>query len=375
MQSKQSLIQNRRRVALGGVMAVALMGMACAGLSGITPTLSAAATAVAVGNNAPTPQTVPQAGSLSSAQCQVVGAAYIDFEGEYPFLGIASDDGYASNTPDSLTYINIPKLNADLDALSTLPDGSFGTTAAAVGQIRQLVDQVDSNIKSGGKPFSDGSGNGQKVLDLYLKLAVPYTAIAESFGTACPDYSAPTAASDVAGFKIGQTAPVGDLRVTLDSVAEAPLEPNNLPTTGNRFLIVHVTIQNVGQTDLQVTAFSETNLKDAAGTAYGFDPFANSLGAVTGDNALDATIPAGGTHTGAVAYQVPASAGDLLWIFHDFSQTQAIFAVKASDIDTSQAGSAPTEDALRDSAGATMTAFFDLIATSESMEMTATAAP
>ena len=79
------------------------------------------------------------------------------------------------------------------------------------------------------------------------------------------------------------------------------------------------------------------------------------------DNGLDGEIPAGGTHSGLVAYQLPANAGDLLWIFQDFGQNRAIFAVKASDIDTS--------------VGATMTALFGMVATADAADMTATAAP
>ncbi len=234
---------------------------------------------------------------------------------------------------------------------------------------------VDSNIKSGGKPFSDGSGDGQKVLDQYLKLAGPYTVVSEAFATACPNYSAPTPAPDAASYQLGQTASVGDLRVTLDTVSEAALVPDNLPQAGNRFLVVHVTIKNVGQAALQVTALSETNLKDGAGNSYGFDPLANALPALGAGAGFDAEIPAGGTHAGLVAYQVPANAGDLIWIFQDFGQNRAIFAVKAGDIDTSNASNAATEDAMRSSAGATMTAFFGMAATVEAADMTGTPAP
>ena len=199
--------------------------------------------------------------------------------------------------------------------------------------------------------------------------------MAEAFGTACPNYSAPTAAPDQASFQLGQTASVGDLRVTLDKVSEAALVPDNLPAPGNRFLLVHVTIMNAGQAALQVTALSETNLKDSAGISYGFDPFANALPALGAGAGFDAEIPAGGTHAGLIAYQLPANAGDLLWIFQDFGQNRAIFAVKASAIDTSNASSAATEDAMRSSAGATMTAFFAMAATAEAADMTATPAP
>lgn len=376
--------RRRQNAGLALLALTLVMVTACASIGNVTSAVSGAATgAAALGSQAPSAATAgPGAtaasqagGSVSSAQCQTVGAAYIDFEGEYPFLGIASDDGYATNTPDSLRYINIPKLRTDLDTMAILPDATLGSVSAAIAQFRQLVDQVDSNIKSGGKPFSDGSGNGQKVLDLYLKLAVPYTVVSEAFAAACPHYSAPTAAPDKAGFQIGQTASVGDLRVTLDKVSEAPLDAGNLPQPGNRFLLVHVTIRNTGAAAMQVAGLGETNLKDAAGNSYGFDPFANNLPAAGGDNALDAQIPAGGTHAGLVGYQLPANAGDLLWIFQDYGQNRAVFAVKVSDIDTSAAASAPTVDAARSSAGATQTEFMNIVNTAQAGQPTETPAP
>jgi hypothetical protein len=356
------------------------MAVACGSIGNLGSAVGAAATAAAAIGTSSGSQVdatpAPQAGgAVSSAQCQKIGDAFLDFEGEYPFLGIASDAGYSANTPDSPTYIDIPKVRSDLDILATLPGGTVGPLGGALAQFRELVDLVDSNFKSGGKPFSDGSDNGQKVMDLYLKLSGPYVVVAEDFGNSCPNFTPSTPSPEVAGFQIGQTASVGDLRVTLDSVVEAPLEVGHLPTAGNRFLLAHVTIENTGQAAFQVNGVMESNLKDAAGNSYGFDPFANALGAVNSDTMLDGEIPAGGTRTGVVGYQLPANAGDLLWIFKDFGQNQAIFAVKASDIDTSGAGSSPTEDALRSDADATMTEFFGMAATVEALDMTATAAP
>jgi hypothetical protein len=362
----------RRPVLLSLVLITGLTVLACAGVGNVTSDIGAAATAAAAIGSQAAGLPTPSAGGAtaapvvqSSAKCQTLGAAFIDLQSEYPLLAMGSDDAYAHNTPDSPTYINTAKLLADLDVLATLPDGELGATAPAIAQIRALINQVDANIKSGGKPFSDGSGDGQKVLDMYLKLAAPYTTVSAAFAGACPHYSAPTAAPAVAGFQIGQTATVGDLSVTLDKVSQAPLDQGNLAQPGNRFLLVHVTITNTGQTALQVTALAETNLQDAAGNNYGFDPFANSTAAVTSDNGLDGEVPAGGTRAGLIGYQLPSNAGDLLWTFHDYAQKSAIFAVKVSDIDISAAGSAPTEDALRAAAGATATEFMRMVQTAD----------
>ena len=55
------------------------------------------------------------------------------------------------------------------------------------------------------------------MLDEYLKLAQPYTVVAEAFGTACPHYSAAaaTAAPAQPSLAIGQTGNVGDGLVTV----------------------------------------------------------------------------------------------------------------------------------------------------------------
>jgi hypothetical protein len=399
--------QDRRPAALALLLVTALMVVACAGLGNVSSAVGAASTAaVAISSQAsgaatqaaatpaavtpaPGATTAAAGGAQSTARCQTIGAAYMDFQAETPWLAaLASDGAYSANTPDSPTYINIPKVRADLDVLGTLPNGSLGPISPAIAQIRQLVDQVDANFKSGSKPFSDGSGNGQKVIDLYAKIAEPLTVVAEAFASACPHFTAATAAPDVAGYQISQTASVGDLRVTVDSVTVAPplayligavLQP------GWRWLQVHITVQNAGQTTLQVGGL-ETSLKDGAGTVYGSNPFAGDTAA---RDFIDGAIPAGGTLAGLVFYAVPASAGDLLWIFQDYGQNRAVFAVPASAIDTSQAGNAATQDALQSSYNATVTAMvgmaatgdaaatagIDLGATQDAADLTATPAP
>ena len=371
---------DRRPAGLALLLIASLTVMACASIGNVSSGLGVAGTAAAAiasqSGSVVTPAGSTGAGQ-SSARCQTIGDAYLNFEGETPWLvALSSDDAYAANTPDSMTYVNIPKLQSDLDVMATLPDVGLGLIAPAIAQIRALVNQVDANSKPGVKPFSDGSGNGQKVLDDYLKIAAPLTVVAESFGTACPNYSAAavTPAPAQPSLAIGQTGSVGDLRVTVDRVSQ-PAIADGLPQPGNRFLIVHVTIANTGKTALQVTALGETDMKDAAGNSYGFDPFANSLPSLGVGLGFDGEIPAGGTKAGLVAYQVPSNAGDLTWIFHDYVPNRVIFAIPASSIDTSAASSAPTEQALRDSAAATQTEFFSMAATVEAADLTGTPAP
>jgi hypothetical protein len=59
-------------------------------------------------------------------------------------------------------------LRANLDVIAKLPDAvsNIGDkTSAIIATTRQVLDLIDGNAKSG-KPFTDGSGNGKKVLDL-----------------------------------------------------------------------------------------------------------------------------------------------------------------------------------------------------------------
>ena len=379
MQS-QPIHSSRRRQSAGLALLglTLIMVMACGSLGNVTSVISGVGTAASAGATAGSGATTAahNGASLSTAKCQTIGDAYIDFSGEYVWLGLLGRDGaYAANTPDSPTFVNIPKLRTDMDTLSTLPDGTVGATGAAITQFRQLIDQVDANFKSGGKPFSNGSGDGQKVMDLYLKLAVPYTIVGQAFTSACPNYAVATAAPNKASFQIGQTASVGDLRVTLVKVVQPSAGTGVLPQAGNRFLLMYVTITNTGQTALTISPVSETSLNDAAGKAYGFDMAANEMTTVAADGSLDTQIAAGASHSGVVGYQLPTNAGDLLWIFQDFGSNKAIFAVKASDVDTSGASSAPTEDALRASAGATGTELMNMLATADAANMTATATP
>jgi len=189
-----------------------LIGMLLVSACGSASVVPAAAASASGANNATTnlgansapaaavaPASPASQGS-STIDCQVMGNAYMDFVGQYPYLGMASDSGFtAAMTPGSPTFIDIPKLRADFALFATLPDStSFGKVSTALAQMNQFIDAAESNFKSGKNPFSDGSSDGQKMVALYAKLVQPYTIVAEAFGTACPNYSAPMPTSGAA---------------------------------------------------------------------------------------------------------------------------------------------------------------------------------
>lgn len=129
-------------------------------------------------------------------------------------------------------------------------------------------------------------------------------------------------------YRVGQTATVGSLRVTLDKVAATAGEAGNWPQAGQRFLLVYVTVENTGQAAQALTSFS-TSVTDMAGTHYFVEPNAGYLSAA---QPLDASIPAGGRMSGIRAYMLPVNAGNLIWTGEDASHNRATFAVSTTDI-------------------------------------------
>lgn len=187
---------------------IGMLLISACGSAGVLPASAASASgnnnatsnlgANSASNSAPAPVVVAPAAQGSNAiDCQVMGNAYLNFVGQYTSLNITSDAQLAAAfTPGNPFYIDIPKLRADLALFATLPDGtSFGKVAPAIAQINQFIDTAESDFKSGKTTFSNGNSDGQEMLNEYLKLVQPYTVLADAFGTACPNYSAPVPTS------------------------------------------------------------------------------------------------------------------------------------------------------------------------------------
>lgn len=105
-------------------------------------------------------------------------------------LGFTPGINYDAYTdPASPVYLDFAKLRADLDTLATLPDAadtSFGKASDAIPRYRRLVDLAESNVKSGGNPFDDGSADGQRYFGLdNPSYITDYAAVASAYGEAC----------------------------------------------------------------------------------------------------------------------------------------------------------------------------------------------
>lgn len=297
---------------------------------------------------------------------------------------LASSGGSVQNKVDSSFYIYTAKLRADLDVLAKLPDPTdateisiMGLPSEAIAQFRQLFDLIDKDANS--------SASDPQLADFSAKLVKMSTAINAAVGKACPDTSPnagvvqpgaqPTPLT--ASSQIGQTASVGDLRITLDKVVTSPGAGSILPTPGNRFVFAYFTVENGGTSAFQLNTLTGTYWEDATGKQYTFDPDTIMLDPNTTN--FDGGIEPGAKQSGAVGYQLPTDAGDLVWVFQDFKPNVAAFAVKASDMtDVGTPVTEPTADAMRASADATQTAFLGMALGAEATDqatVTETPAP
>lgn len=128
----------------------------------------------------------------TKAECAALNAAVEEFSARASALsGLATDDAYAVLQPGAPDHIDLAKLRADVALFATLPDlpqetAVFkGKPSELVPQYRALLDLLDSIVKSGSQPFGDGSGNGQKALDMATALFGKETVFQETVSVVC----------------------------------------------------------------------------------------------------------------------------------------------------------------------------------------------
>ena len=386
--------QIRRFSTTGGVRALALVlapALLISACGGALPAPSAAgsrpagvATTALAEKPAPNATSAPQAPPLASkVDCTAVYKANTEFGlALAPLVNLTPNTNYAAFTdPASPGYLDFAKLRGDLDTLATLPDPTdasaaiMGTPSASVTYFRQVVAISEGDIKAQGKPFTDTNPAGQKVIGLDTPWLTHMGAFGLAMSNACPGFTIPTdppAANQVTN-RVGQTATLGDLHVTLDKVATVPGEGGNLPSAGNRFVFVSVTIENTGKTPLATNAVAQATVQDGAGKVYGLEPNAIMLSA---NHSLNGEVAPGEKTSGTIGYQLPTDAGDLIWIVADNAQHRAVFAINASDI---VAEGTPIDEstaaALQTSIAATTAAIIDMANNQDATNAALTATP
>lgn len=275
---------------------------------------AAAATALP-GKPAAAKTAIPVKNSAANADCAAADQAYQGFAfGSQLIISLRSDDAYSGlvNNSDNNGMFNLDTaaLRADLAVLAKLPDavGEAGDkTSTIIATTRQVLDLIDSNAKSG-KPFTDGSGNGQKVLDIWMPLAVTQRAnlaLVAAFSAACRSYTpAPRATPTPLTFQLKTKAECSVLDATLehfgvqslfltaltDDDAYAILQPdaaNHVDTAALRADlkvlatlpdIAEITTQYHGKPSQMVPAFQQVLAQIDANVRAGSQPFGDGSG-------------------------------------------------------------------------------------------------
>jgi Domain of unknown function (DUF4352) len=379
-----------------------LMAGCAGGQTGAGPTATTAATPVAShpgattvpgGNAGASATNTPQGNKANSnLDCQALANAAFDLNSSQPSLVmLTSSGGSVQNRVDSAFYIDTTKMRADLDVLAVLPDPTdateiaiMGVPSEAIAQYRQLFDIVDRDANASSTPAANGGVSDQQLAGFTAKLIKIYTAINAAVGKACPNATADASlvqpASQptplTASYSMGQTAQVGELRVTLDRVAAVQVANTMFLTAGNHYVLAYFTVENTGKTTYQMNAMSGTHWEDAAGKPYYFDP--NTITLDPNTTNFDGGVEAGAKKSGAVGYQLPIDAGDLVWVFEDFKPNRAVFTVKPGDIGVvgTPVGES-TAVAMQADANATQTAFVEIVmgVATEDAAITETPAP
>jgi hypothetical protein len=138
------------------------------------------------------------------------------------------------------------------------------------------------------------------------------------------------AGPDAAIYRVGQTAAVGSLRVTLDKAAVAAGEAGNVADAGQRFVLVYLTVQNTGKEAQSLSLFS-TMVTDMGGRRYFAE---SSAGFLSTARPLGSSIAPGDRTSGNRGYMLPVDAGDLTWTGEDAVHNRVTFAIRATDIVT-----------------------------------------
>ncbi|HEU4784429.1 MAG TPA: DUF4352 domain-containing protein [Ktedonobacterales bacterium] len=110
-------------------------------------------------------------------------------------------------------------------------------------------------------------------------------------------------------FKVGDQVKVGDtFIVTVNSFKTNPGDDIFKPKTGNKFVVVDVSLKNVGSDEQDISSLLQFTLKDATGQKYNETIISN----VTPP---DGKLATGDIIKGQIAYEVAASQHDFTFAF------------------------------------------------------------
>jgi hypothetical protein len=113
-------------------------------------------------------------------------------------------------------------------------------------------------------------------------------------------------------FNVGDIIEIGTLTLTVNDVTYPTGDQFNQPDSGNKFLVVDLTVENKGDSAASISTILQMWLKDSAGQKYDFDLMAS---VASGGTTPDGEIAPGEKIRGQVGFQVPENATDLVFVF------------------------------------------------------------
>lgn len=123
---------------------------------------------------------------------------------------------------------------------------------------------------------------------------------------------------DVLNLNIGDTAEIGDARVTVHAFRMDTGSEVFAPDPGKAWIVVDVSVENTGDDEYNISSLLQTAIRDAENREHDD----SALVETSGD--LDGSIPAGDILRGERAIEIPADATGLQFVFKQaFGNEQA----------------------------------------------------
>ena len=120
-----------------------------------------------------------------------------------------------------------------------------------------------------------------------------------------------TGEQEVATFNVGDTVAIDSLNITLNEITNPEGGDFANLDEGNQFLVVDITLENIGSEPEFVSSILQMQVKDQDGFVYTVDIFAPTESSPEGE------IVAGETIRGQIGYQVPVDAETLFFVFDE----------------------------------------------------------
>ncbi|HET7639062.1 MAG TPA: DUF4352 domain-containing protein [Ktedonobacteraceae bacterium] len=102
--------------------------------------------------------------------------------------------------------------------------------------------------------------------------------------------------------KVGQTASIASMDVTVNSTKTSPGDQYSVPKTGNQYLIIDVTVNNKSGKAQTISSLLSFTLQDSTGQKY-----TESITTLSGVTPPDGSVQDGAKLRGQILYEVPKS--------------------------------------------------------------------